>query len=476
MVRAAVRADLQLTQREEKLMNTSNAAAALSSRPSTAASHSPNPSEHYDSARTSLFRGTRTVEEIAGSGQVALNARYTSGHYPKLYNVSTGKSGELFAYGGYVSEQGGAYVAKLDAGSLVESWRAPLRLPDHWNYPGAMAVLGDGNVYAVAGNLLARVNAETGEAQHLTLPQHPGQGGAAYNGFVVSPDGVLFTKSLERGRPCQQSDLTENLGIPCAAYHKIPSFLVAVDTTSAELRIIAQTETVEFIMSRIATERHDGVDYVYCPSLGNLWRYIFTGGAFVLDETWGPVPYAGTGTPGTAPAIMGDWVIIQNNGFVSSFEPFTIRAINIHDSSLTFTHRPLEGYPMSQVGSKAAVDPDNMRVYAADWKAGRVVCLDFDPRQGFTNRWVRQQTMFCFPSLFGDAGRRQLVGTDYDASHGDQVVWRDAATGEEVARSAYLDPHFNGSTVGAGFDGTFYYLAQTCKAIVELTPVPSPQG
>ena len=31
------------------------------------------------------------------------------------------------------------------------------------------------------------------------------------------------------------------MGIPCAAYHKIPSFLVAVDTKSAEPRIITQT-------------------------------------------------------------------------------------------------------------------------------------------------------------------------------------------------------------------------------------------
>ena len=63
-------------------------------------------------------------------------------------------------------------MAKLDADSLAEVWRTHLRLPHHWNYPGAMAVLGDGHVYAVAGNLLARVDAETGEALQLTLPQH----------------------------------------------------------------------------------------------------------------------------------------------------------------------------------------------------------------------------------------------------------------------------------------------------------------
>ena len=84
--------------------------------------------------------------------------------------------------------------------------------------------------------------------------------------------------------------------------------------------------------------------------------------------------------------------------------------------------------------------------------------------------------MFCFLSLFGGAANRQVVGTDYNSTYGDQVVWRDAATGEEIARSAYLDPMFNGSTVGPGYDGTFYYLAQTFQALVELKPVPAPQA
>jgi hypothetical protein len=465
------------------MMSTSNAPEVHPSNPSTAAEHvtaaatdgNPNPSEHYDSARTSLFRGTPTVQETAGSPDVALNARYSAGLYPKLYNVSTGKPHELFAYGGYVSDGQGAYVAKIDAASLIETARVQLQLPDHWNYPGVMAVLGDGHAYAVAGNLLAKVNADTGQVRYLTLPQHPDKGGAAYNGFVVSPDNVLFTKSLERGSPCEQSDMTENLGMPCAAYHQIPSFLVAVDTTSDEPRVITQTETVEFIMSRIATERHDGIDYVYCPSLRNLWRYIFTGSEFVLDRNWGPVPYAGTGTPGTAPAIMGDWVIIQNNGFLSSYEPFTVWAINVYDSTKFFTHMPLPAYPMCQVGSKSAVDVDNMRVYVADWKAEMLVCLDFDPQRGFSTRWVRQQKMFCFPSLFGGSANRQVVGTDYDSSRGDQVVWRDAATGDEVARTAVLDPNFNGSTVGPAYDGRFYYLAQTRQSVVELTPIPATQ-
>lgn len=89
---------------ETQPSNVSTAAVLPSDQPSFY--DTPNPSEHYDPARTSRFQGTRTVEEIAGSPDVALNARYTSSNYQKLYNVSTRNAKELFAYGGYVSEQG----------------------------------------------------------------------------------------------------------------------------------------------------------------------------------------------------------------------------------------------------------------------------------------------------------------------------------------------------------------------------------
>jgi len=179
-----------------------------------------NPPEHYDSARTSRFLETRAVEETTGSQQAALNARYTSGDYPQLYNVCT-RDRQSFSPT--------AATAAAAAAAAAPTWRRSM------------------------------------------LPRDKDvAGGAAYNGFTVSPDGVIFTKSLERGSPCDRSTLMTNMGIPCAAYHKLPSFLVAVDTGSAEPHLITYTQAVEFIMSRIAAGRHAGLDYVYCPGLGDL--------------------------------------------------------------------------------------------------------------------------------------------------------------------------------------------------------------
>src|SRR5215467_14567549 len=188
--------------------------------------------EAYDSGRSSRFPNTCTLEGITGSPLVSFNIRYSTPRFPSLYNVATRRRGEIFAYGGVVSQDLGAYVAKLNAETFEEMWRTHIHIPGHWNYPGVGTVLGDGHVYAVAGNRLARINADTGEQVQIELPQHSGEGGAAYNGFVVSPDGVIFAKSMELGSPGEQTGRTANAGLCCAAYHNIPSFLSAVNIMS----------------------------------------------------------------------------------------------------------------------------------------------------------------------------------------------------------------------------------------------------
>ncbi|MDB5073379.1 MAG: hypothetical protein JWM87_4490 [Candidatus Eremiobacteraeota bacterium] len=443
-----------------------------------------NPFENYDSRRTSRFPDTDAVEGSGGTGTRLIPDQRTDPKYPRLYNALTRRPDELFVSGGFVSEDLGAYVAALDPDTFEELWRTHIYIPDHWNYPGVAAVLADGNIYAIAGNRLASVH--DGHSHEIVLPQHDGQGGAAYNGFVVNPDGVLFTKSMERGQPCEQNGLAQNLGLVCAMYHNIPSFLVAVDTTKSYLPIVAQVETPEFIMSRISTERRDGIDYIYLPGITKLWRYTFQakgdGYAFERDLSWGPFDYVGTGMPGPAASILNDWVIIPNNGFMSQKEPFTIWAINIHDSSKTHKLMPLPAYPQCQIGSKPAVDPENSRVYLSDFYAGLALGLDFDPVSGFSKRWEQPQVMLSFWAVIGPPDNRQIVGTDYVTSGTesgqpeDQVVWRDADTGTEIARSGAADSHYNAQSVCPGFDGKFYYMGLPSNTLVELdTAMPQRQ-
>ena len=443
--------------------------------------------ENYDSLRSSRFPNTCTLEEITGTRRASFNVRYSAPRYPYLYNVTTRRRDEIFAYGGLVGQGLGSYVAKLNAASLEETWRVPIQIPDHWPYPGVAAVLGDGCVYAVAGNRLVKIDADTGENTHTNLPENAGNGGASYNGFVVSPDRVIFAKGMEHGSPCQQTGLMQNLGLGCAVYHNIPSFLVAVDTKTGPNKapeIIAQIRTEEFILGRITSERRDGVDFIYCPGVTKLWRYRFQRKGnqcvFERDSDW-EIPYVGAGNPGTAVAILNDWAIIANNGFESFSQPFTLWAANIHDARKSHSITPLEGYPVSQIGSKPAVDPENNRVFISDFHAGIALGIDFDPEAGFKVRWQEPQAMLSFWTAVGPPDRRQIVGTDYVSStskspasqQGDHAVWRDASTGAELGRTPVLNSIYNAQSINPGFDGKFYYVPIKADSLVEISPVAS---
>ena len=425
------------------------------------------PFEHFDSIRTQRFPNTCSAEEIAGSRRIAIATRSSVADYPSPYNLVTRNRDQLYVYGGGVSEGRGAYLARLAPATLEEVWRVDLRVVNngHWNYPGVGAVHGNGAVYAVAGNLLAKVNPVSGEARIITLPQHAGQGGAAYNGFDISSGGVIFAKSMERGHPCDADGVG---GLACAANNGIPAFLVAVGPRN--LRVRAVIETREPIIGRITTERHDGNLYVYCIGVTRVWRYLFKGDTFELDPAWGPVLYAEGGEqPGPGPGLLEDWLIFQTN-FLRSKAPLTVWAINIWDSRKVHRIQPFPESTPSQEFSKPALDWQHMRVYTSDQLAGRVAGLDFDPQRGFSCAWQAEQTMASFWALVGDRCHRQLVGTDW-TREGDHAIWRDAASGEEVARSAALDEAFNGSIISPGFDGRFYYMAQRGEKVVELTPV-----
>lgn len=428
------------------------------------------PFEHFDSMRTQVFPYTCTAQQIAGSDPVAIVTRTSVGDYPSPYNAMTRNRDELFVYGGYAAQDNGAYVAKLDPATLREAWRVYMRVAsdDHFNWPGVAGIHGNGFVYAVAGNLLAKVNPDTAEMLMVRLPEHRGQGGAAYNGFVVSPQGVIFAKSIERGAKCP-SDCNSICGLACAAKNDVPSFLVAVDPR--DLSFVAQTETREPIIGRIMTDRQDGIDYVYCPGVTSVWRYAFINGALEPDPTWGPVPYiTGKEQPGSGCGLLGDWVVVQTN-FLRSRAPLVVWAINKWDSNKFHTIRPFpEGAP-SQEWSKSGLDVENMRVFTSDQLVGKVTALDFDARRGFTRRWEAAQTMASFWAIVADRGNRQIVGTDY-TKKGDHAVWRDAATGKEIARSAPLDKKKNGDIIGPGFDGKFYYMAVNSRKVVEISLVP----
>ncbi len=441
--------------------------------------HTMSPFEHYDSVRSQLFPYAETVETIAGSKHVKIVCRSTDAAknpYPQPYNVITRQQDQLFVFGGEVRGEYGSYVARVNTTTLEEEWRIYIKDegPGDFNWPGLLAVHGNGQLYAVAGNLMAKINPDTQEYKIIKLPQHEGQGGAVYNGFDVAADGIIFTKSMEAGKPLMNfgSEAVSPLEqLRSVAMNDVPAFILAVNPHN--LDILSQVEAPEAGLGRLTCERRDGVDYIYFLGITRLWRYLFKDGRLTLDEQWGPVPYlTGGGEPGTAVGLLGDWAVFATN-FLASASPLEVFAVNIWNSNKIHSLVPFGG-KKSQEWSKPALDLANSRVYVADQLANMVGGLDFNPQTGFSKAWeAKQQHMASFWAIVGDKDDRQIIGTAYTAAKGEEVIWRDAETGEEIVRSGIVDKGGSPSPsiVTPGFDGRFYYLAQEEQRVTEMTPV-----
>jgi len=434
------------------------------------------PSEHFNSARSQVFPNTCTLAQITSSpGPYRINSRIAPGSYPNLYNIATRRQNELFVYGGYAGE-GGSYVAKIDPATLFERWRVTLTIPStQWSFLGAMGVLGDGEIYSVQSNLLAKIDPETGHYQTLELPQlaPPTGTGAAYNGFVATPGGLLILKSIERG-PCSDDDTG---GIECAISNNLPGTIVVVDPV--HMKVMATATTSEPALGRISVERHDGVDFIYVPGVTQLVRYRYTRGELTLDSSWGPIPYGDNGFNGGGVGLIGGFAVVQTN-YAPSSVPSWIVAANIHDSSRHFAIQPFRSdstnfpYALSWVPSKAVLDEENNRIYIQDTYAGQVAGLEITGN-GLKVLWKVNNVATGFVDLLGSRHDRQLVMPDKLGGY-DTIAWRDPNTGKLVARSRAL---VESATIGVpapGFSGRFYYPSLSTGQLIELTPEAQQQG
>ncbi|NJL56364.1 hypothetical protein HC928_15200, partial [bacterium] len=364
-----------------------------------------------------------------------------------------------------------------------EVWRTVLINTDEtgdWNYPGVVSVLANGDLYVIFGYQIARINAQTGEViQQEVLPVIAPARDTSYNGFTVLRDGTIIAKTVSRETGCELQGFSAFL--QCPNPQNVPtSLMVAIDPET--LDVIAQIPVAEPAFGRITSTHYNGVDYIYLAGFDNLFRYTFgDDNTFMFDEAWGFVPYRMEGqTGGTAIAVMNDWVVVQTNSTPSRM-PLSVMVASQSDSTITYRLDPFADSPnpISFIPSMLTVDPENNRIYAQDAGAGRVAALDFDPEHGLTVAWMVEQTTLHFTTLVGPESARVLVATDVPGfslsalgngeAQMENVVWRDAETGMELARSGDLPPMTSGVLVTPGYAGRFYYLG-LAGDIFELYP------
>lgn len=455
--------------------------------------------EHYDSGRTHLFSRANFDGSFARENLVS--ARVSPDDYLTPYNVIYLSADSMFVYGGGYGDKGGtgAFVARVDPTTLKSVWFNQLINTvetDEWDYPGVVSALHDGYLYVIYGYRLAKLDPRDGRvvAGPVELPTAPTAElrDTSYNGLDALPDGTLIAKTVYREKGCEEQGFSAFLDCPHPA--AVPrSIIVAIDPGTLE--VIDQITAEEFIGGRITSVRFQGKDYAYLAGSTKIFRYLYEDGHLSLDTSWGPVVYLDPNsgqTAASAVVVMNDWVVFENNATPVKKDPppgpspwMTVMAINQADAAKQFVLQPFKSFPsppdspiISFSPSAVSVDPLRNRIFVLDAGPGRIGVLELDS-DGLRTVWTAQQRTTEFLAVIGPPERRVVVGTDIPDGQApgtntqDRVVWRQAETGREFARSELLPVVDTGTMVQPGYAGRMYYMAQEGK-IIELIVRPAP--
>jgi hypothetical protein len=424
------------------------------------------PFEHADSSRSHLFAAiARPSASELRERPVSVEVRVAQ-DLPGIWNIATRGAGELLvlagALGANTGSAGGPFVAMLDPGSMKEKWRTRLLPPDvvgEWNYPGSIGVHANGYIYAVFGYRLAKLEPGTGRIVAVTvLPTAQRPADVAYNGFVATSDGTLVMKSLHRVSGCAVDGFRAVMG-DCGSGATPPSTIVAVDPDS--MKVVSALEAPETIGGRITATRWDGRDLIYAPGQDFVHRFVFEQGSLRRDASWGPVAYRLEGqATATAAAALRDVIILQTNALPSR-TPMSLIAISQADAKRMWRVQPFRDRTGSFMPSMPSVDPEDDTIFSIDGGANRVVALGFTPASGFVEMWRAEQSSFSFSALIGPRGDRVFISSATSANgpfnyDREQVVWRQASTGAELARGPWVE-RGAGLVITPDCGGVVYY-------------------
>ena len=473
--------------------------------------------EHYDSGRSHVFSMARFGGSFARRNRVAAQSS-ARGAYPSGYNMSYMNENAVYiqggSYGNYETSIG-PFVAQVNPNTLQPVWYKQLAntaKTGEWDYPGAMAIMNDGYIYAVSGYRLYKVDPATGHvagtlklptAVHMrnNYPELPATydtaltenaENTAYNGINALPDGTIVLKSLYRVAGCTMQGPTAIL--ECPDSKNVPASIL-ITVNPRKMKIIDNITLPAFAGARPTITRYRGIDYVYLlESTSNVVRYAVRNGIFELDTEWAPapVPYDGQTTGGSV-IVFGDWIIGATNS-VPAAGPLTVFAIKQSDPSKIFRMQPYinDQIPpglykafataaggqqaVSWAGMSLEADIENGLFYGVETLARKVAAFRLTDT-GIEMVWKKSQTTTEWATLIGPAKKRVWVGTDIPVDEipgqnkSDRVVFRDAATGRLLAVSDKLPFMTQGSAVQPGYGGSVFFPGGE-GTLVKLTPSP----
>ena len=442
--------------------------------------------EVHDSGRTHLYDCAHFTGSMSGGNQVFA---YSSPQvYVTPYNIVDHGPNELFIYGGGYGDNpaaSGSFVARVEPGTFNQVWRRVLintNATGEWDYPGVLNVLADGSLVVIYGYHIAKLDPATGDIlAQATLPTGASApGDTSYNGYDALPDGTIIAKTVNREKGCTEQGFSAFLDCPHPS-DVPPSVMVAINPTT--LKVIAQITLPQMIGGRVTTTTYQGKDEIYLPGTSKLYRYTYQHGSFAPDHSWGPVPYLKSGqTAASAMAVMGNYVITMTNGGAPTSTPMSVIAVSQADSKKVANLQPFasSGAKNSFIPSMVSVDPSNNRIYVMDAGAGKIAGVNLGNGK-LSLAWTQDQTTLSFTTLIGPKDQRVLIGTNIAVKTfqglkhytTEQVIWRNAQTGKELASSSQFPKMTQGILVTPGYAGLQYFLTADGHIIaLQVTPKP----
>jgi hypothetical protein len=397
-----------------------------------------------------------------------------------------------------------------------------------------MAIENDGHIYVVSGYRLYKVDPKDGSVvatrvlpttvqmrnnwpcQPATYDTTPTENAAntSYNGINALPDGTIVVKSLYRQAGCTKDGPSAVL--ECQETSNVPqSVLITVNPHT--MQIIDNLLLQHPAPARPTITRYRGVDYVYLvENVSTPVRYSVTNGFFTFDNSWQPPAVDNDGQqPGGSLIVMNDWIVGATNS-VPATGALTVFAIHQGDASKYYSVQPFADDPVAPVLAQAfataspkaltcqngippddtqtlpgnpaiswadmslEADPENGLFYGVETLARKVAAFRLT-KSGIETVWKQTQTTTEWATLIGPKQHRVWVGTDIPVDEipgensNNTVVWRDARTGRELARSGELPHMTQGSAVQPGYSGSMYFPGAE-GMLVKLTPAPVRRG
>lgn len=436
--------------------------------------------EHVDAAHSGVYPCATFTGSFDGPNRVFRHTSETNYGDVQFIVFDGPNTGYLMGGGLGTPSSMGQFVAKFDASTGKEIWRTYLQnanVNGQWIAFGSLGIIDDGSIIAAAGPYVWKLNRRYGDIlafNEMSVLGSPAVD-ANYDGFHVAPDenGTILMKT--QNRPVGCPDQGNGAMASCQDEYGEQPATTVVAADSRSLEVLDAIELDEQVTARPVVTEHDGTIYMYMAGNTTLKRVSWDPDSETLeyDESWLPEYLLEGQFSGSAPAVLGDW-IVSNTNVNPTTVPMSVVAVHQDDASRLVRINPWgetlpEGVQSLTLGSFGA-DPENDMIYAQDWFAGGVHGIRLDQDTGEMEVvWSRDdwRTSDYF-SLIGPADQRVLISQfmspdfEYSDMQGqvweENVLWVNAATGETIAQSDYTPSTALGSLPNVGYGGRLYLM------------------